>query len=101
MPGPRDLLRFLMEEGRRAASRAAGAALHSPLGQEAVARAVGAAQRGRQRLEKVQERLLHAVGLPARQDYDEVVKQMARVKRKLREVARRVENGEARRDAPR
>jgi hypothetical protein len=90
-PGPRDLARFLLGEGARAVSRAAEAMLRDPKGQEAVARAVGAAQRGKERLRQSQDRLLHAMGLAARPDYEELVKRLARVKRKIRDLSRRIE----------
>jgi hypothetical protein len=91
MPGPRELARFLLDEGTRAASRVAGAMMKDPRGQDAVARAVGAAQRGSERLARIQERLLHAMGLAARPDYEELTRRLARVKRKIRELSKRVE----------
>ncbi len=91
MIGPKDVAAFFLDRGSRAMSKAAGVVLRDPRGQEAVARAVGAAQRGRRRFEAVQERLLHAMGLPARPDYEEVAKRMARLKRKLRDLAKRID----------
>ncbi len=90
--GPRDLAAFLLERGSRAVSHAADAVMRDPRGAEVVARAVGAAQRAKQRLDRLQERTLHAVGLPARPDYDEVAKRMARLKRKLKELAQRIDD---------
>lgn len=84
------LLGWLVEEGTRAVGRAAGAVLADERGQEAAARAVGMAQRGLQTLEAVQEQALHAFGLAARPDYEEVRKRLARIKRKVREIDRRV-----------
>ncbi len=89
--GPRGIAGRLFDEATRALSRAAGAVMQDPRGQEAVARAVGAAQRGMQRLEAIQERMLHAAGLPARPDYDDLAKRMARLKRRLRELEKRLE----------
>ncbi len=89
--GPRDLAAFLLERGSRALSQAADGVMRDPRGAEVVARAVGAAQRAKQRIDRLQERALHAVGLAARPDYDEVAKRMARLKRKLKELARRIE----------
>ena len=83
----------LFEQGVRAVSRAAGAVLSDPRGQEAVARAVGLAQRGLRTFESVQERALHAAGLAARPDYQELRKQVARLKRKARELGEKLEAG--------
>jgi hypothetical protein len=49
------------------------------------------AQRGKKRLDEAQERVLHALGLAARDDYAEVAKRMARLKRKVRELSRKLE----------
>src|SRR5512140_225754 len=77
--------------GTRLVSRAADTVLRDPRGQEALARAVGLAQRGRRRLEEVQERLMHAAGIPGRQDYQDLAKQLARIKRKARELAEKLD----------
>jgi hypothetical protein len=71
--------------------RAAGAVISDPRGQEAVARAVGLAQRGLQLFEAAQERALHAAGLAARPDYNDLRKQVARLKRKARELSEKLE----------
>ena len=81
----------LFEAGTRLVARAAGKVLSDPRGQEAMARAVGLAQRGRRRAEEVQERLMAAAGIPGRQDYQELAKQLARIKRKARDLARKLE----------
>jgi hypothetical protein len=81
----------ILEQGARMATRAAKVVLDDPRGQEALAAAVGAAQRGKRKLEEVQGRVLHAAGLPTRGDYDEVVRSMARLKRKLRELSKHVD----------
>jgi hypothetical protein len=81
----------LLEEGARAVSRAARTLLADPRGQEALARAVGLAQHGLQLLESAQERALHAVGLAARPDYQELRKQVARLKRKARELSEKLD----------
>lgn len=83
----------LLEQGARAVSRAADALLSDPRGQEAMARAVGLAQRGLRTFEAVQERALHAAGLAARPDYHELRKQVARLKRKARELSEKLEAG--------
>ncbi len=83
-----------VEQGIRAVSRAAGAVLSDPRGQEAMARAVGLAQRGLRTFEAVQERALHAAGLAARPDYHELRKQVARLKRKAREISEKLEAGQ-------
>lgn len=77
----------LLEAGTRLVARAAEKVLSDPRGQEAVARAVGMAQRGRQRVEEVQEKVMAAAGIPGRQDYQELAKQLARIKRKARDLA--------------
>jgi hypothetical protein len=84
----------LVDTGTRLVSRAAEKVLNDPRGQDAVARAVGLAQRGRQRVEELQERLMRAAGIPGRQDYDELAKQLARLKRKARELSQRLAEGD-------
>lgn len=91
MSGRGGVLERLLEAGARAASRAARAVADSGRGREAAATAVGAAQRGKRRLDQAQERVLHALGLAARDDYAEVVKRMARLKRKVRDLSRELE----------
>jgi hypothetical protein len=85
--GPKGLGGALLDAGTRLVARAAGRVLADPRGQEALARAVGLAQRGRQRVEAVQEKLMAAAGIPGRQDYQELAKQLARIKRKARDLA--------------
>jgi hypothetical protein len=81
----------LMEQGVRAATRAAKVVLDDPRGQEVLAAAVGAAQKGKRQLEEVQGRVLRAAGLPTKGDYEDVARSMARLKRKLRDLAKRVD----------
>ena len=87
------LAELLLERGTAVVGRAAGAVLSDPRGQEALARAVGLAQRGMQALSSAQERALHAAGFAARPDYDELRKQVARLKRKARELSRQLDHG--------
>lgn len=87
----RGVLERLLEAGARAASRAARAVADSGRAREAAATAVGAAQRGKRRLDQAQERVLHALGLAARDDYAEVARRMARLKRKVRDLSRELE----------
>jgi hypothetical protein len=82
----------LVESGTRIVARAVETVLKDPRGQDAVARAVGLAQRGRQTVEALQERVLKATGVPVRQDYQDLAKQLARIKRKARELARKLED---------
>jgi hypothetical protein len=89
---------MLLDAGTRLVTRAAEKVLTDPRGQEALARAVGMAQRGRRRVEELQQRLMQAAGIPARQDYQELAKQLARIKRKARDPPRRWRR---RRDRPR
>ncbi len=91
MSSRRTLPGALLEGGTRFVSRAAQAVLRDPRGQEALARAVGLAQRGRRRLEEVQERVLAAAGIPGRRDYEDLARQLARIKRKARELTARME----------
>ena len=86
----------LLEQGVRAASRAAKVVLEDPRGQEVLAAAVGAAQKGKRQVEELQGRVLRAAGLPSKGDYDDVARSMARLKRKLRDLARKVD-GEGKR----
>ena len=79
------------ETGVKVVGRAAGAVLSDPRGQEALARAVGVAQRGLHAFETAQERALHAAGLAAKPDYAELRKQVARLKRKTRELGERLD----------
>lgn len=81
----------LFETGTRVIAEAAELVMKDPRGQDAVARAVGIAQRGKRRVEEAQERLMKAAGIPGRQDYQELAKQLARIKRKAREVAERLD----------
>lgn len=77
----------LLDVGTRLVARATEKVLSDPRGQDAVARAVGLAQRGKKRVEEVQEKLMSAAGIPGRQDYEELAKRLARIKRKARELA--------------
>lgn len=77
----------LLEEATRLAGRAASRVMADPRGQEAMARAVGLAQRSLQRLEALQGDLLRAAGVPGRQDFQALAKQLARVRRKARELS--------------
>ncbi len=81
----------LLEAGTRYVLRAAEKVLNDPRGQEALARAVGMAQRGRRRMEEMQERVMHAAGIPGRHDYQDLAKQLARIKRKARELAEKLQ----------
>jgi hypothetical protein len=92
----RRLASAMFTEATRVAGKAAGMMLQDPRGQDAVARAVGATQRGKQLLDEVQEKALHAVGLAARKDHRELRKQIARIKRKARELGERIEEQQAR-----
>jgi hypothetical protein len=89
--GEKGLRGRLLDTGTRLVSRAAEKVLNDPRGQEAVARAVGLAQRGRRRVEEMQERLMRAAGIPGRQDYEELAKQLARLKRKARELSQQLD----------
>jgi hypothetical protein len=81
----------LLDAGARLVSRAAEKVLADPRGQDALARAVGLAQRGRRRMAEAQERLMQVAGVPGRQDYQDLAKQLARIKRKARELGEKLE----------
>jgi len=81
----------LLETGTRFVSRAAERVLSDPRGQEVMARAVGFAQRGRRRISELQERVLSTAGVPGRRDYEELARQLARIKRKARELGRKLD----------
>jgi len=85
------MLERLLETGARAASQVARAVADSDRARDAAAAAVGVAQRGKRRLDEAQERVLHLLGLAARDDYAEVARRMARLKRKVRELSRQLE----------
>ncbi len=87
----RGILDRLLETGARAASQVARAVADSDRARDAAAAAAGVAQRGKKRLDEAQERVLHLLGLAARDDYAEVAKRMARLKRKVRELSRKLE----------
>jgi hypothetical protein len=81
----------LLDAGTRLVARAAGKVLSDPRGQEVLARAVGLAQRGKRTVEEVQEKVMAAAGIPGRQDYQDLAKQLARIKRKARDLAGKLE----------
>ncbi len=83
----------LFDTGTRFVSKAAERVMSDPRGQDAVARAVGLAQRSRRRVEELQERLMKAAGIPGRHEYQELAKQLARIKRKARELAEKLDAG--------
>ena len=89
------LAETLLEQGAKVVGRAAGAVLSDRRGQEAMARAVGLAQRGLRAFETVQERALHAAGLAARPDYAELRKQVARLRRKTRQISEKLDRDAA------
>ncbi len=96
----------LFETGTKLVSTALEGMMKDPRGQEAVARAVGIAQRGKRRVEELQGRVMEAAGIPGRQDYQDLAKQLARIKRKARELgdkvdaARRNDSGDAPDEGP-
>lgn len=86
----------ILEQGTRMATRAAKVVLDDPRGQEAIATAIGAAQKGKRKIEEVQGRVLRAAGLPSKGDYDDVARSMARLKRKIRDLSKHVDGGRKR-----
>ncbi len=91
----RDLAAAALRRAARVAGKAAEKVLEDPRGQEALARAVGLAQRGKQAADELQERALHAAGIAARRDHEELRRQIARIRRKARELDQklRVDDG--------
>lgn len=90
----------LFESGTRFVARAAESVMKDPRGQDAVARAVGLAQRGKRRVEQLQEQLMKTAGIPGRQDYDDLAKRLARIKRKARDLAAKLDDGGEGEDDP-
>jgi hypothetical protein len=82
---------LLLEAGSRFVAKAADVVMNDRRGKEAVATAVGLAQRGRKRLEAAQETLLRAAGVPGRQEYEDLNRQLARIKRKARELSEKLD----------
>jgi hypothetical protein len=76
----------LLDEALRLAGKAAGRVLDDPRGREAMARAVGLAQRSLQRVEEAQARLMEAAGVPGRRDFEALARSLARVKVKARRL---------------
>lgn len=89
--GPKGIGGSLLEHGFKLVGRAADTVMSDPRGQEALARAVGLAQRGLAVVGSVQERALHAAGLAAKPDYEELRKQVARLKRKARDLSKQID----------
>jgi hypothetical protein len=81
----------LRDQGLALASAAVKRVLDDPRGQEILATAVGAAQKGKRRVDEIQARIIRAAGLPTKGDFEDVGKSMARLKRKLRDLSREVE----------
>jgi hypothetical protein len=98
--GPKGLLARLADAGARAFSAAVTEVMSDPRGQDALARAVGAAQRAKRRAEALQAGLMKAAGVPGRGEVQELLKQLARIKRKARDLAAHVEGERAGGDAP-
>jgi hypothetical protein len=82
---------LLLEAGTRLVARTADAVMNDPRGKEAVAAAVGLAQRGKRRLEAAQEAMLRAAGVPGREEYQDLARQLARIKRKARELSEKLD----------
>lgn len=90
---------FFFDAGTRFVTRAAEVVLSDPRGKEVVARAIGLAQKGQKRLKKAQEEMLRAAGIPGRQEYEDLAKQLARIKRKTRDLAETLEAEDREEDA--
>jgi hypothetical protein len=91
----RSITEAIVERGVKVAGRVVSGVLSDPRSQEALARAVGAAQQGYRLFASAQERVLHAAGLAARPDYEELRKQVARLKRKARELTQELDRAQA------
>jgi hypothetical protein len=87
---------LVVETGTKLVAKAADTVLNDPRGKEAVATAVGIAQRGKKRIEEAQERLLRAAGIPGKEEVQELARQLARIKRKARDLAAQLEKEEGR-----
>lgn len=96
---------LVVEAGTKFVARAADTVMSDPRGKEAIATAVGLAQRGKKRLEEAQEQLLRAAGIPGKEEYEDLARQLARIKRKARDLAAQLEKddgepGDGREDGP-
>ncbi len=91
----REIAGAMFAQAARAAGKAAEKVLEDPRGQEALARAVGMAQRGKEVADLLQERALHAAGLAARKDHEDLRRQIARIRRKTRELGEKLAAGSA------
>ncbi len=60
-----------------------------------VAKAVGAVQKGRERLDRAQKSLLKAMNFATRADFKDVGKRISAIKRRVRHLAERLEKGAA------
>jgi len=56
-----------------------------------VAKAVGAMQKGKEKLDRAQENLLNNLGIASRSDYKDVGKRIGAIKRRVRHLAERLE----------
>jgi hypothetical protein len=56
-----------------------------------IAKAVGAVQRGKKALDNTQDEVLNTLGFASKSDYKELGKRLSALKRKVKEVAARVE----------
>lgn len=56
-----------------------------------VAKAVGAVQKGKEKLDRAQENLLNSLGIASKSDYKEVGKRIGAIKRRVRHLAEKLE----------
>ncbi len=56
-----------------------------------VAKAVGAVQKGKEKLDRAQENLLKNLGIATRTDYKDVGKRIGAIKRRVRHLAEKLE----------
>ena len=82
---------LLRDGGSRTVARAVLAVLSSPRGQDVIAAAVDAAQRGKRAFDDAQTQVLLALGYAGKPEYHELLKRTARLKRKARELAEKLD----------
>lgn len=58
-----------------------------------VAQAVGVVQKGRDSLDRAQEQLVRAMGLPSKSDYKALAVRISSLKRRARHLAEKLEKG--------
>jgi hypothetical protein len=77
----------LRERAAELGIKAMGKLFEDPRRADAIARAIGAAQRAKQALDEAQEKALRAAGLVTREDIKDAGKRISAMKRRVRELS--------------